>query len=199
MTGGTPGFCMGQPPRDHVVCEDNKTEGGCGCQDRGAPGRPEAQGAVVPAETVFRPAGTVAAGRQVCRRAGQRPAEAQWVDDRRACWGPVAGPDAAAAQPRCLGHLRRDGRGAPVRRGGAGGGSAPVRAPAWPGDRGAGRDRPGEAGPGHGRGAAAVTWGARAGSRTGSTPSTWPTCTSMPAMRSSAPGSGSPGPRSRIR
>ena len=27
-----------QPPRDHACCDDNRTEGGCGCQDRGRPG-----------------------------------------------------------------------------------------------------------------------------------------------------------------
>jgi hypothetical protein len=38
--------------------------------------------------------------------------------------GPDAGPDTAAAEPRELGHLRRDERGAPVRGNGPGGGGA---------------------------------------------------------------------------
>ena len=45
----------------------------------------------------------MAAGGQVRRRAGQRAAEAERLDDRRACRGPDAGPDAAAAQPRGAG------------------------------------------------------------------------------------------------
>jgi MFS family permease len=31
----------GQPPDDHVFCEDNRIDGGCRCQDRGRAGRPE--------------------------------------------------------------------------------------------------------------------------------------------------------------
>jgi hypothetical protein len=61
---------LGATVAPSTVCEDNNTGGGCGCQDRGAPGRAEAQGAVLAAEAVFCPAGAVAAGRQVPRRAG---------------------------------------------------------------------------------------------------------------------------------
>src|SRR5690242_14177735 len=44
---GWPGRCwlvMGQPPRDHVVCEDNRIWGGCCRKDRGAAGRAETPG-----------------------------------------------------------------------------------------------------------------------------------------------------------
>jgi hypothetical protein len=46
----------------------------------------------------------VAAGREVRFCAGRRAAEAERVDDGRACRGPVAGPDAAAAEPGVVGH-----------------------------------------------------------------------------------------------
>jgi hypothetical protein len=36
VTWGVPEFFMGQPPSRSCVCDDNKTGGGCGCQDRGA-------------------------------------------------------------------------------------------------------------------------------------------------------------------
>jgi hypothetical protein len=51
----------------------------------------------------------MAAGGQVRRCGDERPAQTERVDDRRAFGGPHAGPDAAAAQPGGLGHLRGDG------------------------------------------------------------------------------------------
>jgi hypothetical protein len=42
---------------------------------------------------VLRADGDVAACRQVRICAGQRDAKAEWLDDRRACRGPHAGPD----------------------------------------------------------------------------------------------------------
>ncbi len=82
--------------------------------------------------------------------AGQRAAEAERVDDRRACGGPYAGPDPAAAQPGGVGHVRRDEPGAPVRGGGSGRGRAARRAAGRPGDRRDRRDGAGEAGPDRG-------------------------------------------------
>jgi hypothetical protein len=68
------------------------------------------------------------------------------VEHRAAGPGQYAGQDAVAAQPRELGHLRRDGRGAPVRGGGAGESRPARQAPRRLGDRGDRRDRAGKAG-----------------------------------------------------
>jgi hypothetical protein len=69
----------------------------------------------------------VAAGREVRIGAGQRPAEAERVDDGRAGGGSVAGPDAAAAEPDVVGRDGGDERGPAVRRGRAGGCGEPAR------------------------------------------------------------------------
>jgi len=67
------------------ACEDNKTEGGCCCQDRGRGGRPETSRAAGAAGVVFRPDTDVAASRKVRIGAAQRAVEAEWVGDRPAC------------------------------------------------------------------------------------------------------------------
>ncbi len=72
------------------ACEDNKTEGGCCCQDRGRGGRPETSRAAGAAGVVLRPDTDVATSRKVCIGAAQRAAEAERVDDRPACRGPDA-------------------------------------------------------------------------------------------------------------
>ena len=70
----------------------------------------------------------MAAGGQICVGAGQRAAQGERVEHRPARPGPDAGPDTAAFEPRELGHLRRDERGAPVRgQRPAGGGAARPR------------------------------------------------------------------------
>ena len=60
----------------------------------------------------------VAASREICIGAGQRAAETERVDDRRACLGlSNAGPDAAAAEPGIVGCAVGDERGPAVRGG----------------------------------------------------------------------------------
>ena len=86
----------------------------------------------------------VAAGGKVCVGAGQRVAPGERVERRPAWPGPDAGPGTAAAEPRELGHLRRDERGAPVRGDGPGGGGAAA------GRDGGRRDRRDRAGKGRG-------------------------------------------------
>ena len=94
----------------------------------------------------------MAAGGQVCVGAGQRVAPGERVEHRPAWPGPDAGPDAAASEPRELGHLRRDERGAPVRGDGPGGGGAARAAAGRDGDRRDRRDRAGKSRRGHRRG-----------------------------------------------
>src|ERR1035441_8414221 len=62
-------------------------------------------------EACVRAGRAVAAGREVCQRGDERPAEAERLEHRPARRGPYPRPDAAAAEPCCLGHLCRDGRG----------------------------------------------------------------------------------------
>jgi len=57
------------------VCDDNKTEGGCGCQDRRCAGGPEAWWAARAAAALFRAGGAVAAGGHVRCGGGQRYAQ----------------------------------------------------------------------------------------------------------------------------
>jgi hypothetical protein len=104
---------------------------------------------------VFCPDTAVAAGGQVRVGAGQRAAPGERVEHRPAWPGQDAGPDPAAAEPRELGHLGGDGRGAPVRCQGPGGGGA-ASAAGRDGDRCDRRDRAGKGRPGHLRGQAAV-------------------------------------------
>ena len=116
----------------------------------------------------------MAAGGQVRVGAGQRAAEGERVEYRPAWRGPDAGPDAAAAEPRELGHLRRDERGAPVR-GQRPGGSGAARAAGRAGDRrdrryGAGKGRRGHCGVKRQYLGCAGRW------PTGSRPCTCPTC-----------------------
>src|SRR5271163_1030154 len=92
----------------------------------------------------------VAAGGQVRRRGDERPEQTERVDDRRACGGPHAGPDAAAAQPGRLGRPRGDGGGAPVRRGRAGSGRPQGRPAPRAGGRRDRRNGPGQGGRPHG-------------------------------------------------
>jgi len=80
----------------------------------------------------------------MCRRwSASCPGER--VEHRPARRGPDAGPDAAAFEPRELGHLRRDERGAPVR-GQRPGGGGPAQAAGRDGDRRDRRDGAGKAG-----------------------------------------------------
>src|SRR5271165_4360430 len=88
----------------------------------------------------------MAAGGKVCVGAGQRVAQGERVEHRPAWPGPDAGPDAAAFEPRELGHLRRDERGAPVRGQGPGGGGAARAAAGRDGDRRDRRDGTGKSG-----------------------------------------------------
>jgi len=95
-------------------------QGGGSFRSGAGGGRPETSRAAGAAGVVLRPDTDVAASRKVRIGAAQRAVEAERVDDLPACRGPHAGPDAAAAQPRGLGHIRRDEPGPPVRGGGPG-------------------------------------------------------------------------------
>ena len=94
----------------------------------------------------------MAAGGKVCVGAGQRVAPGERLEHRPAWPGPDAGPDAAAFEPRELGHLRRDERSARVRGDGSGGGGTARAAAGRDGDRRDRRDRAGKSGRGHRRG-----------------------------------------------
>jgi len=83
------------------VCEDNKTEGGCGRQLMCRAGPAEARRAAGPDEAVVRAGGAVAAGPEVRRGGDERPGKAERLEHRPAGRGPDAGPDAAAAERAC--------------------------------------------------------------------------------------------------
>ena len=103
-----------------MLCDEYKIRSGCCRKDRRCAGAAETGRAAGAATAVFCPDGAVAAGGQVRVGAGRRAAAGQRVEHRPACRGPGPGQDPAAAEPRSLGHVRRDERGAPVRRDRAG-------------------------------------------------------------------------------
>src|SRR5436189_2496108 len=86
------------------VCEDNRIEGGCCCQDRGWACGACAGRAAGTTTVLLRPDADVAARGQLPVGVGQRDSEAQRVEHRRACRGPLARPYAAAAEPGGVGH-----------------------------------------------------------------------------------------------
>ena len=106
-TGGVPRVTWRSRLDDHVFVRTTKSKAAAAARiGAGLGGRKRVELLGLLRSCFVRTETWLQAGKYVSC-AGQRAAEAERVDDRRACRGPVAGPDAAAAEPGVVGRRSR--------------------------------------------------------------------------------------------